>query len=220
MTADWEDDLDRFMEGDLAAWSEDRVPVEVEGLEHADRLLRRLHRLDGDAATIDATYRERVALLDAWRSDRLSGVNSQRRWLDGSLEAFWRAYAEATGTASTRLPSGTLALRKAPDKTVVVLPVEAVAWLAADRPDWVKRTAEPRVADVKRGTKPGPPVSAAAAEHEGWPPAPDGYEYRRAVLATSDAWVAGIAYLVALDKTFSAKPAETEAGPDQGDTDG
>lgn len=109
---DEQDQLDAFLMGEGGPEFDDLSVLAIEGREHATRELRRLARLEQEAAQVEAVYEAQKARLDAYREDRMAGIRSRRAWLENGLESFMRATAERDRILSLTLPDGKLALSK------------------------------------------------------------------------------------------------------------
>lgn len=173
---------------DLDAWLDD-VPIEIPDgdeappipadADEANRWLRRLARLDADAAEVEAIARAEIDRVTAWKADRLSGIDRARSWAESVLDGWTRAQHAAGGAQSVSLPNGTVALRRAPAGSARPLvievgsDVEIQAWLARlsdAHPTWVKERLSLDKNAVKAATTPdgaGRPVTADGEVIEG-----------------------------------------------------
>ena len=118
--ADVERDLDEFVEGDV--WpepQEDGEPTPLPDPTAVSGVLRRLKRLAADAALIQQVAADDVARINAFTEDRLSGIESQRRWGERSLENFMRIFGPSAKKRSLKLSDGTLKLTKPSERVVV-----------------------------------------------------------------------------------------------------
>jgi phage host-nuclease inhibitor protein Gam len=108
-------------------WADDGTvdPPKIDGLTHVNRVLRRLARLDGEAAEIDGLCDDEIRRINAFRADRKNGIHRQYEWLADGLEAWTRAYEQETGAKTVRLPCGWLQLRKAQPKVEITDDSEA-----------------------------------------------------------------------------------------------
>lgn len=104
----WEQDLDEWLGDPLPEG--DELP-EVGDIEHADRLLRKCLRLEEDRAEIDGLYEAEKARIDAWRADRVSGIDRQLGRAKQALEAWGRTVMPANREKTKDLPHGRLKLR-------------------------------------------------------------------------------------------------------------
>lgn len=87
--------------------------LEIDSRVHASKELRKLARVEREAAEVRAVYDARRAADDAFLADRMRGIESKRRWITVGLELFMRAEAQRSRIKSLALPDGVLALTKA-----------------------------------------------------------------------------------------------------------
>ena len=148
--ADVERDLDEFVEGDV--WpepQEDGEPTPLPDPTAVSGVLRRLKRLAADAALIQQVAADDVARINAFTEDRLSGIESQRRWGERSLENFMRIFGPSAKKRSLKLSDGTLKLTKPSERVVVTDEKAFLEWAGV-------KHAEP---EVEGGDVPPPDVS-------------------------------------------------------------
>lgn len=114
---------------DFAAWIEDRDapapdldrdPTPPQNPAEAAAYLRKIERLDAEAAEVKEFYAAEVSMLDAWKADRLAAVERARTWLETALEGWFRARRRDGGTKTLRLPHGTLKLTAPSSRRSVV----------------------------------------------------------------------------------------------------
>jgi hypothetical protein len=217
---DERDALDAFLLGDPEGSDDEMTPLDVASREHATRELRRLARLDSEAAQVQAVYDAERARLDAYLADRMRGITSRREWLAGGLESFMRAVHRDKGTQSIKLPTGTLALSKPRlrvEGDASVIPEDQQPFLVRWKPELNKVEAKERLT-------PGYELTLADAADLmlllwrmgalwSWTPgdAPD-EDYsqlviRAAVDETGEA-VLGVVFVTEAQHTFKATPAK------------
>lgn len=141
-------DLDAYLDIDIPTASDDdgvETVAPAADADMANRLLYKVRRLDEEAAAIDALYDAEVARLDAWKADRLHGVQYDRARAVRSLDGFMRAWHAANPrTKTANLPNGKLTLRPVPGKVEVTDGPAFVAWAKANhREDLIRYVPEP-----------------------------------------------------------------------------
>lgn len=104
--------LDRLVDDGGVDFDSDPSEFQVEGQQQANRLLRRLARLNADAEVVETVAADERQRIDDWVRDRMAGIDRGRRWLTATLEGFARANHAAGGGQSLKLPAGTLKLSK------------------------------------------------------------------------------------------------------------
>lgn len=206
MPDDLRDELDAFMEGDeLLAPPTDLTPVEIDGLDQANRFLRRLARLERDADEVHELARAEFERIAAWEADRMSGIERTQEWLEGSLEGFLRAYSRATGNKTVKLPCGTLALRKKQPRLVEANVVTLADAVRDEHPDWLNTTTKAGIASIKGATKPGPQIDDDDERLVRVDVPPD-YTAHEAVVESSGEVIPGVVYLVPIVDTANVSP--------------
>lgn len=118
----------------------DGAPVPVPDPDRANRILRRIARLDDNEQLVKVTVAGERDRINQFEADRLGTIERERAWLRDCLEGFSRQHFAATHEKSVKLPNGTLSLRKASSRTVVDDEAEAIAWAAVNQPEAVKTT--------------------------------------------------------------------------------
>lgn len=143
--ADIEAEMDAYMEGEY--WPAevlaptggtdeegvDEIAPEPEAVPNhtaANGIFRRLKRLGNEAAMVNRVVDDDVARLEAFRRDRLAGIERDVAWAARALEPYARAVIPGTGKKSLALPDGTLKLKAPPEKgSIVVTDLPAfLAW--------------------------------------------------------------------------------------------
>ncbi len=124
-------DLDEYVEGE--SWPEeleDGAPGPLADEEALQGVLRRLKRLDREAATVTDVAKVEVERITGWRDDRLAGIAKQRAYGERAVEAYTRGRAAANPRAkkSVSLPDGTAKLSKPQEKVEVVDEATFLAW--------------------------------------------------------------------------------------------
>lgn len=176
----------------------DPTGYRVEGLAHANRLLRRLVRLDRERAEVRAIADGERDRIDAWERDRTAGIDRARTWIEATLEAFARANHAETGTQTVKLPAGALKLSK--PRTRVVVDEAAPEVLAELVARDLARVAPDR-AGIARTLKPGPKLGETG-----------GVEVFAAV-DTNGEVVDGVVFEANVAMTFKATPATDDGEP-------
>lgn len=196
--SDLYDDLDAYLADEPPEGEPDDSPLLLDGQESADRALRRLARIDTEAARVKQVAdaeRERIA---AWEEDRLHGLQSRREWLLSGLEGFMRALHAQGQRTSLSLPWGRLGLKQGAVSTHVLEREDDVARGLSGR--FVRTKYEVAKAEVKAACHPGERLDRLAEP---------GYEYR-AVLDEEGKVLPGVAFLCPMEGAaglqFTAKP--------------
>lgn len=108
----------------------------------ADRLLRRIARLDAERAEAHSRYEQLRHELDAWHGDVVGGIDRQLEYLEGVV-CDW---ARANGlTKQAKLPHGTVKTTKGRVSLVVTNREAAVAWARNTGRDGLIRQAAPDI---------------------------------------------------------------------------
>ena len=151
---DLDDDLEDFIAGDMAAVPADGV--EVPDAEGADRALRRVARIEAELEHVHRLAEHRIAQINEWRAEREAVLNGRAELYRAALDGWMRATHADGGPRTQKLPSGTVSLRKSPDRiaTLVDLPPER---FARTKVEWDKTAA-------KKATEPGLPLPDADTE--------------------------------------------------------
>jgi len=106
-----EDDLDSFLAEPISEEQLAEVPPPVDDPVRANRYLRRIRRLEENAAQVDSLASDEIARIREWADQRKASIEREQNWLARSLEAFARNNATATGSKTVKLPNGDLSLR-------------------------------------------------------------------------------------------------------------
>lgn len=112
--ADLRHDLSAHLAGDFAELDPDTdTPPALDGIDQADRALRRLSSVHTEMRRVENVAAEEVRRIEAWKADRLAVLERQEKFWRESLEAWHRATFRRDGVQTVRLPCGTLKLTKA-----------------------------------------------------------------------------------------------------------
>lgn len=137
-------DLAAFMADGLDVAEGDDGSIAVEAPPDADRanmLLRVLRHLHAEAASVEEVFSAEVMRLEAWRADRVRGIDRRIAAIQQALEGYMRAlHRDDPKRKSYKLPNGTLKLRAARNQVLVT---DADALLA-----WERRQLEREVAAI------------------------------------------------------------------------
>jgi len=142
----WTEDLAMYGddEGLDEAFATEGEPPIVDDLQGAARLARRIAKLAGDRAEIEATAQAEIARIRSWADDRCFGIDRASTWLERGL----RAYMEASGMLTTSLPAGTARLRPPRPRIDIVDEDDFLAWAEFNRPDLlISRPSKRLIAD-------------------------------------------------------------------------
>lgn len=146
-----EADLAEFIEGET--WpepDENGEPTPLPDPTSVSGVLRRMKRLDREAAQINEVAGNEIMRIQRWRDDRLAGIERDVSWANKALENFTRLFCEATKKKSLALSDGTLKLIPPRDRVVVVDEDEFMAWaLTGDPADPDTTVAHPEVVRIK-----------------------------------------------------------------------
>jgi hypothetical protein len=129
-------------------------PIDPADVVRAERQLARLRRLAGERYEVGEVVQAKLSEVEAYRTDRLHGIEQAEQWLLSQLEAWHRARV-AAGLVSGKSwvgVSGTLKLRAPGQPRLVVEDVD-VESLQQTRPTWVREKLEVDKAAVKQATK-------------------------------------------------------------------
>lgn len=126
----WES-LDAAMSGDDPDWDEPPEPIPPGALDQADRMLRRLARIQRRTRADAEVAAAQHAQINDWLARRGEQSARQSAWCEGALEAFHAAVLAAEPSRTTLdLPAGKLTARRAParweadDQVVIAYAVE------------------------------------------------------------------------------------------------
>lgn len=131
--------------------------IDTTDVVRAERQLARLRRLAAERAEVDQVHRATVAKADAYKADRLAGIEHVEEWLTTQLESWHRARVDAgliRGKSWTSV-SGTLKLRAPGQPKLIVDDVDVEA-LQQTRPTWVREKLELDKQAIKATTEVGP----------------------------------------------------------------
>ena len=107
-------DLSEHMAGDLSELDpEVDTPPVLDGIEQADRALRRLSAVHTQMRHVELLADEERRRIAAWVADRMVILEREERFWRESLEAWHRATYQRDGVQTVKLPCGTLRLTKA-----------------------------------------------------------------------------------------------------------
>lgn len=113
-------DLEHYRIGDLDDIDPetDQPPV-LEGIDQADRALRKLGRIDASIRQIENIAADEKQRIDDWKTERLSVLGRELEFWTRCVETWARQHHAETGIKTHKLPAGVLQLRKLPDKVDV-----------------------------------------------------------------------------------------------------
>ena len=129
-----EQDLDEYIEGESWPQPDDQgEPIPPADEAAAAGIMRRMHRLEREAKTINAVADADVSRINAWRADRLGTVQRDIAWAKRSLESFARVFMPPRKRRTYATPDGTLKLTK-PGTGSVVFTSEStlIAWVETE----------------------------------------------------------------------------------------
>jgi hypothetical protein len=155
----------------------------------AEKALRAVRFIDRQLARWEALAKAEHARIDAWLAETCNPLAGRREFFERCLEGYTRANHEATGAKSVKLPSGTLALRRTPDRVEPLPDSKPQERFARVTVAWDKNR-------VKEATNPGPIL-------EDYDP-PEGFIAREAV-DTAGERVPGVVWLCRVEPSFSVK---------------
>lgn len=183
MSLDLRADLSEHLAGDFAELDPDTdQPPVLDGIEQADRALRRLSSVHTEMRRVEVLAADEIARIERWKADRLAVLERQEAFWRESLEAWHRATFRRDGVQTVKLPCGTLKLTKArPRIDGTEPPEDAPASLVREtvKRAWDKATAA-------KATKPGPePIDQT-----------DDYWVHSAIDTTTGEVVPGLTHLV------------------------
>lgn len=160
------------LETDLNEWIEtgngpqdvddyDAVPlddVEPADRDQASRLLRKLGRLQSDLRQIHDLADAEERRIEAWRLDRITGVEKQIAHVTGLLEGFGRAVKDREHVSTLNLPNGVIRIRPPRPSVEVVDEAKFVAWAREHAPHLLNPPKEPTPAkaEIKKFGNEGP----------------------------------------------------------------
>jgi hypothetical protein len=132
-------DLFDDLEAEMIGPDDTEVPA---GADDADRLLRRVARIDRELAEVDDLYAAELLRLTDWRDRRRDTLGGSRKHLVGRLELYLRALQENDRKlSSVDLPNGRIVSRKQQPEWVI--DEEFVPWAESHAPELL-RTPPPR----------------------------------------------------------------------------
>lgn len=134
-------------------------PVPVPDADAANRLLRRLNRLDDNQHMVESTVQFELERIRTFQDNRMGQIARERAWLERCLEGFARQHFAATHEKSVRLPNGTLKLAKPSKRLVVDDEQSAIKWAEENCPDAVKTS-------LLKSKLPGQPTGGTTQETE------------------------------------------------------
>lgn len=183
----------------------DSAPPPLQDSDRVERTLRRLGRLQAEAEEVRAFAARQIATAQAWRDDRLAGIERAARWHEEQVEAWARATHREGGPKQVKLPSGVVRLT-APGAPRVVAPdvpdeMAAIPFVAVD-PSLVRTKFEVDKNQAKRLLRPAP--------HPCGEPDSDGFVPHHAVTADGEV-VPGIVFLVGTRDSFSLSVARSSS---------
>ena len=168
----------------------DTEPQTASTIDEADRHLWRLSVLRREAAELERLFDDRIATLAERKAEALAPYESRIAWHERCAEGWMRAHYAETKAKSVRLPAGTLALRRTPDRVEALPDSEPQERFARVVVSWDKNR-------VKEDTNPGP----VAEDYD--PPA--GFVARVAVDHAGEV-VPGVVWLCRIEPSFRAVP--------------
>lgn len=122
------DDLDAYLAGITDEPLTDEPPSDPVDEDEANRILRRIARFDREADRVNRAADAELERIEAFRTDRLSGIDRQRVWHARAIEGWMRAVNRLDPRRKTiKLPLGQVALRPGIVKVEVVDERQAVA---------------------------------------------------------------------------------------------
>lgn len=124
-----EADLAEFIEGET--WpepDEQGDPTPLPDPTSVSGVLRRMKRLDREAAQINEVAKYEVERIKAWQADRLGIIAKDVSWAERALENFMVLFNQATKKKSLALADGTLKLTGPSDRVVVVDETAFLEW--------------------------------------------------------------------------------------------
>ena len=137
---------------------EDRFKIEDDG--GAEWALRRLAKLEERARGVKLLAEEEREKLKMWEESELHRLESDGEHLRDLLREYHtRLLLEDDRRRTVRLPHGTMAIRKLPDKWEID-PDAFLIWAKANAPALVKVVELPKLAEAKQALKPLSDLSA------------------------------------------------------------
>lgn len=126
------DDLDAYVAGDDQV-PEDGPPPPPDNADEANQILRRVGRLEREAESIEKLAQSELDRIEAWRDDRILGVERALAFQVSTLEGWMRAQNTSDPKRKTiNLPNGQLRVRP---KRVTIYVHDAATAIAA-HPEW------------------------------------------------------------------------------------
>lgn len=129
--------------------------IDTADVVRAERQLARLRRLAAERYEVNEVVASKLAEIEAYKADRLHGIERAEQWLLSQLEAWHRARV-AAGLVEGKSwvgASGTLKLRSPGTPKLIVEDIDLES-LQQTRPEWVREKLEVDKAAVKKATKP------------------------------------------------------------------
>ncbi len=125
-------------------------PFTVKDDKSADWALRKIREHEAHIAEVEAFAEERIHEIQAWAESATKSARDSIQYLSGLLEAYHRQLFAANPTLKTiKLPAGELQLRQQQPQFNRDND-RLLAWLKANRPEFVRVAEEPDWANVKR----------------------------------------------------------------------
>ena len=155
----------------------------------AEKAMRALRFCDRQLSRWEALAKAEKDRIDRWYEEQANPLLARRAFFERALEGYTRANHEATGAKSVKLPSGTVSLRKTPDRVEVEPGAEPQDRFARVKVEWDRHA-------VKEWTNPGPRLEDYDA--------PEGYEACVAV-DTDGLVVPGVVWLLRVEPSFSVR---------------
>lgn len=172
----------------------------LEGAGQADMILRRLARIARNRAEVQQVYDTERARLEAYRDDRMAGLDRMSTWLADGIEGYMRARFEETGSKTLTLPTGVLRLRDGQPSVIAddtIAEVGAARHLAEVSPEYVRANYDLDRNAIKEACQPGPRIEDPDFD------VPDGTDAYEAVNTTTGEVVPGVVFIVPGRPKFS-----------------
>lgn len=162
--------LDEWAEGDLDDEAEQLTEDAAATLDPdvVNRMLRRMRRLEDEAANVTNLASAEFQRIVTWRTDRLATIKRQADSLAVVLDGWARANYQRTKACTVSLPNGDLKLRPPSPSFVCDDPHGLWAWCSdsGEREDWVSERPvyTPDASRLRLLLKPGAAVGEADLE--------------------------------------------------------